>query len=173
MDTILSPFVQNRKCLFGTISNGIMILNEVGKMMSALCKNQAIMYSNLNVDEFIIMPNHIHGIIQIHNNDLYNIVEAGPCADLIVGTGPCGGPLSIPEIIRNFKSITTNKYIHGVKNLGWRSFEKSLWQRNYYEHVIRNENALNQIRQYIIDNPMNWDTDKENPFYSEKEKLIT
>jgi REP element-mobilizing transposase RayT len=59
--------------------------------------------------------------------------------------------------------MTTNEYIRGVKTLGWPPFPGRLWQRNYYEHVIRNENALNRIRQYIADNPAQWDDDDENP----------
>jgi len=59
--------------------------------------------------------------------------------------------------------MTTNEYINGVKKKGWKSFGKRFWQRNYYEHIIRNENELNQIHQYIIDNPLNWETDEENP----------
>ncbi len=59
--------------------------------------------------------------------------------------------------------MTTNEYIIGVKQHGWPSFPGKLWQRNYYEHIIRNEDELNRIRQYICDNPLNWETDEENP----------
>ena len=86
---------------------------------------------NTNVDEYIIMPNHIHMIIQI--------------------TGGHGGP-PLQKIIQCFKSATTNKYF--VYNKG------NLWQRNYYEHVIRNEKEYYLIKQYIKDNPLNWKKDK-------------
>ena len=69
----------------------------------------------------------------------------------------------IGHIVQWFKTMTTNEYINGVKKKGWKSFGKRFWQRNYYEHIIRNENELNQIHQYIIDNPLNWETDEENP----------
>jgi putative transposase len=62
-----------------------------------------------------------------------------------------------------FKTMTTNAYIHGVKTLGWTAFHDRLWQRSYFEHVIRNEESLNPIRQYIIDNPARWEFDRENP----------
>jgi len=67
------------------------------------------------------------------------------------------------NIVGAFKSITTNHYISGVKQHGWATFPGKLWQRNYYEHVIRNEDSLNHIRQYIVDNPARWAFDRENP----------
>jgi len=59
--------------------------------------------------------------------------------------------------------MTTNEYIRGVKTLGWTSFPGKLWQRDYYEHIIRDENSHSRIQEYIINNPLQWDTDKENP----------
>jgi REP element-mobilizing transposase RayT len=59
--------------------------------------------------------------------------------------------------------MTTNEYIRGVKTLGWPPFNGRLWQRNYYEHIIRDENSLNRIRRYIADNPARWTFDRENP----------
>jgi putative transposase len=69
----------------------------------------------------------------------------------------------LSEIIGAFKSLPTNAYIKGVRNDGWKPFEKTLWQRNYFEHIIRDEDELNRIRQYIIDNPVQWVLDNENP----------
>lgn len=62
-----------------------------------------------------------------------------------------------------FKSIATREYIHGVKKHGWPLFVKKLWQRNYFEHIVRHEGELNLIRKYIIDNPTRWSIDRENP----------
>ena len=59
--------------------------------------------------------------------------------------------------------MTTNEYMRGVKTQGWTPFRGQLWQRNYYEHVVRDEESLNQIRQYILDNPARWEFDRENP----------
>ncbi|MDZ4710772.1 MAG: transposase, partial [bacterium] len=73
-------------------------------------------------------------------------------------------PITLGDIIGAFKSITTNKYIEGVKIKIYPSFDRRLWQRNYFEHIIRNNESLNKIRTYIINNPENWDEDK---FYSE------
>jgi REP element-mobilizing transposase RayT len=72
-----------------------------------------------------------------------------------------GAPL--PAIVQWFKTMTTNEYIRGVKQLGWPVFAGRLWQRNYYEHIIRSEESLNRIRQYILDNPTQWVFDRENP----------
>ena len=67
------------------------------------------------------------------------------------------------DIVNWFKTMTTNQYIRGVKQNGWSPFPGKLWQRDYYEHIIRNEKELNHIRQYIAENPVNWRTDEENP----------
>ena len=72
-----------------------------------------------------------------------------------------GAPLQ--KILQWFKTMTTNEYIHGVKELGWLQFKGSLWQRSYYDHVIRDEPSLNRIREYIASNPLRWDLDRENP----------
>ena len=75
-----------------------------------------------------------------------------------------GSPLrTIWHIVQWFKTMATNNYIRGVKNNGWEPFEKRFWQRNYYEHIIRNEKELNQIREYIINNPTELESDAENP----------
>jgi len=70
---------------------------------------------------------------------------------------------SLGRIIQAFKSITTRDYAIGVRDRGWRSFAGKLWQRNYYEHVVRNERELNRIREYVVYNPLQWARDPENP----------
>jgi hypothetical protein len=72
-----------------------------------------------------------------------------------------GSPLH--RVIQWFKTMTTNEYIRGVKQNGWPSFPGKLWQRNYYEHIIRNENEMARIREYITNNPAQWALDRENP----------
>jgi len=69
--------------------------------------------------------------------------------------------------------MTTNEYIRGVKTASWPSFNGRLWQRNYFEHVIRNEQSLNRIRQYIVDNPARWGFDRENPAATNREPKDT
>ena len=75
--------------------------------------------------------------------------------------GHAGPPLQ--KIVQWFKTMTTNEYIHGVKEHGWPPFQGNLWQRSFYEHVIRDEESLNRIREYIRYNPQRWDLDRENP----------
>ena len=83
------------------------------------------------------------------------------CDEQILGEH-AGSPLH--TVIQWFKTMTTNEYIRGVKTLGWQPFDKKLWQRNYYEHIIRNDSSYQRIADYIINNPAKWETDK---FYEE------
>jgi REP element-mobilizing transposase RayT len=71
--------------------------------------------------------------------------------------------LSLPDVVHRFKSFTTTQYRYGVKDNVWIPFPGKLWQRNYYEHIIRNEDELNRVRRYIVENPAKWALDPENP----------
>lgn len=152
---------QERHCLFGEVVDTKMLLNDAGRMVQQWWLGLNRKFGTAKTDEFVIMPNHLHGIV---------VIPVG--ADRCVGPVPqnartahpgahAGAPL--PTIIQWFKTMTTNQYIRGVKTSAWLSFNRRLWQRNYYEHVIRNEESLNRIRQYIQDNPANWAHDRENP----------
>jgi REP element-mobilizing transposase RayT len=68
----------------------------------------------------------------------------------------------LPSIVRRFKSWTTNQYQKAINDKGWVPFRKRLWQRNYFEHIVRDDDDLNRIREYIRNNPENWETDPEN-----------
>ena len=72
-------------------------------------------------------------------------------------------PVALPAIVQWFKTMTTNEYLRGVKTSGWAPFQGQLWQRNYYEHVIRDESSWQRIREYILNNPAQWASDPENP----------
>jgi len=80
---------------------------------------------------------------------------------------------TLGDVIGAFKSRVTVEYIRGVKTFGWTPFDRRLWQRNYHEHIIRNEEALNRIRRYIVENPIRWAFDQENPFAVEIESEET
>ena len=146
---------QHRECLFGEIKAGIMHLNYAGLMATKWYQTLQNKFTNLQCDEFVCMPNHIHFIIQITENPT-------------VGAHPRVRPddeidhpkISIPTIVQWYKTMTTNEFIRGVKENGWQPFNGRLWQRNYWERVIRNETELNQIRDYIQTNPMRWEQDK-------------
>ncbi len=166
--------VKNRQCLFGEIVGAgagpcacpEMVLNDAGRMVQSVWNEIPKYYFGVDIDAFQIMPNHVHGIIVL--------VGAGPRA------GPDGGQprgqpqgqprgvapttgLSLPDVVHRFKTMTTKRYIDGVKQHGWPRFGGKLWQRNYYEHIIRNDTDLQRIREYIENNPTQWDLDKKNP----------
>jgi REP element-mobilizing transposase RayT len=162
---------QNRECLFGDVISGEMILNQRGEMVERTWRELAECYPGVEVDAFVVMPNHVHGIIVLVGANPLGVgpVGAGPraCPE---GPGPCPGrpqgvapTMSLPDVVHRFKSLTTTRYRTGVLQDGWQPFPGRLWQRNYYEHVIRDEEELNRIQQYIIDNPGRWEDDVENP----------
>ena len=137
--------------LFGQVVNGAMELNEVGKMVEEVWVGIPEHFADVELGEFVVMPNHIHGIISIAN------VEATHASPLPrISKGPAPG--SIGTIIGSFKSAATRRVRAFTNN-----HEKRLWQRNYYEHVIRNERDYQAVYNYILANPMNWEKDEENP----------
>jgi putative transposase len=158
--------LQDRKCLFGKIENGEMILNDAGKMIEKWYQELENKYGDIKCHEMVIMPNHFHCIIEnvgIVGVDLRvdpNDSDPNVTGEQNVGANRCVRPLHC--VIQWFKTMTTNEYIRGVKQFGWPSFNRKLWQRNYWEHIIRDENAYHRISEYIINNPKNWENDKLN-----------
>ena len=164
---------KNRECLLGEIQNEKMILNKYGKVIYEKWNNIIKHFHNTKLDEFVVMPNHIHGILFIiavnvgakhSNNDTIPrsqdiIQNASPLHTLPKGTIP--GSLS--AIMQNYISITTRK-INQIRKTPSEKF----WQRNYYEHIVRDEEELNKIREYIINNPQKWEEDRNNPENWEK-----
>lgn len=156
--------VQNRECLFGKIVNYEMKLNDAGKMIEGQWNALLERFSNFELDVYQTMPNHFHGIIVVgaafmaalDTNTSEN--KAGTRSEADTRPAPTLG-----DIVGAFKSITTHEYILGVDNKKWPRFYKRLWQRNYYEHIIRDEADLERIRDYIQSNPADWDEDEENP----------
>jgi REP element-mobilizing transposase RayT len=131
--------------VFGTVENGVMILNDCGKMVLQIWNDIPKYYENVNVDNFVVMPDHIHGIIKINAGaTLRGCPVATNCT------------VSLPNLIYHFKTATTNKYIDGVKTCNWQAFNKKLWQRNYHEHIIRSEAEYARIAEYIRNNPISW-----------------
>ena len=148
---------QNRQCLFGVLKDGEVILSVAGQMIFRWWTELNRRFPSVETAEFVVMPNHIHGIV---------VISVG--ADLCVGPGSNGGQCAhagapLARIVQWFKTMTTNEYIRGVKDKSLPPFSGRLWQRNYYEHVIRSEQSLSRIRQYVADNPARWDFDRENP----------
>jgi putative transposase len=125
-------------------------------MVQAVWEELSIYYPGVEGDGFVVMPNHIHGV--------FVLVGAGPRACPEKGQPQGVAPtLSLPDVVHRFKTLTTKRYADGVKQSGWSPFVGRLWQRNYYEHIVRDEESLGRIIQYILDNPARWEFDRENP----------
>ena len=152
----------NQEQLFGQVVDGEMVLNEYGEIVqgewfrSTKIRNEIELF----LDEFIVMPNHMHGIVWIVETDDW----AGRDGSVRKMVGAHGRaplhrpPRSLGSFIAGFKSAVT-RHINEMRSTpGAR-----VWQRNYYEHIIRNEKALNLIRQYIVQNPFRWLLDRYNP----------
>ena len=163
---------QDRECLFGEIADGEMALNEAGRMTEHWYLKLANKYPDMQCDAFVCMPNHLHFVVVNTGEPLADgerIVGADlrvrPVSGARRGIGESlgkgehtGSPL--PAVVQWFKTMTTNAYIRGVKHNGWTPFAGKLWQRNYWERVIRNEEELNLIREYIHNNPAQWESDR-------------
>ncbi len=156
--------VKDRVSIFGEIVNGKMNLNGYGKIVLEEWLKTEEIRENVIMDEFIIMPNHFHGIIFIEDSGRGDPVGSPIFSDnekrashrLAPTESKTLKPNSLGAILGQFKSISTKK----INKLNQIYFQ---WQRNYYEHIIRNEKALNNIRKYIIENPLKWQLDRENP----------
>jgi REP element-mobilizing transposase RayT len=162
--------VQDRLCLFGEITEEQMVLSDAGQMVQTVWDEITYYYSGVETDAFTIMPNHIHGIIvlagatprgcpsSVMSNDQFARTAHGRP----MGAAPMSA-LSLPDMVHRFKTMTSKRYLDGVKKHDWPMFPGKLWQRNYYERVIRNDEELMSIREYILTNPARWAMDKENP----------
>jgi putative transposase len=172
MAYFISICTQNRVDLFGDIVDGKMVLNHAGTMVQTVWNEIPIHYTGTEIDEFIVMPNHFHGIIVIVAVGATPRGCPDPCTTgaprpkngQAQGPAPTEntGTLSLGDIVHRIKTMTTKQYADGVKQLGWQSFPGKLWQRNYWEHIIRNEMELSRIREYIHDNSTQWESDRLN-----------
>jgi REP-associated tyrosine transposase len=143
---------KDRESIFGEIKEGDMELNALGRAVMDEWLRIATLRSGVELDAFVVMPNHIHGIVFL--NDKEGTARRAPTKEYF------GRPVSgsLPTIVRAFKSAATiriNK-LRGTAGV-------PVWQRNYYEHVIRNQEELDRIRTYIEANPAMWHMDEENP----------
>ncbi len=203
--------IQNGARLFGEVEDGTMVMSDAGKMVNTVWHELSTYYPGVTIDAFQIMPNHIHGIIVLHDAvgatprgcpdrmgsprgcpdrmatprgcpDRMGSPRGCPdrmgsprgCPDRVGSPRDCpdrmGSPrgcqtvglLSLPDVVHRFKTMTTKRYADGVKQQGWPRFAGRLWQRNYYEHIIRDEDDLNRIRRYIEENPAKWESDRYN-----------
>lgn len=157
--------VQDRKCLFGDIKNDKIELNEFGKISYHEWEKLSGRFTNIELDVFQIMPNHMHGIIVL--NDLVGATLAVAQNDnaIVPDNGATArvaptGPAAIGNIVGAYKSLAANECLKIFKSKYPGKTMGKLWQRNYYEHIIRDEQSYHRISEYIIDNPKNWKGDK-------------
>jgi putative transposase len=196
---------QGRACLFGEVMAGEMRMNDAGRMVQQVWDELALFYEGVQTDAFIVMPNHVHGIIILTGN-----VRATPrgaptprgCPNPQSGPGQARGPaptsgsgqaqgpaptaataptLGLPDVVHRFKTMTTKRYADGVRANQWTPFPGRLWQRNYYEHIIRDVGAnggatsrspLQRIREYILTNPLRWHLDRERDIGADPSDVI-
>jgi putative transposase len=158
-----------RKYRFGNVVNGEMILNEYGVIAYNEWVKLSERFFNFELDVFQIMPNHMHGIIVL-NGGAGNNVGAGltPAHNTIDGVvngsgvnpAPTNTNATIFDMVGAYKSLVSNECLKIYKSKN--ELMGKLWQRNYYENIIRNEQAYHTISNYIINNPANWGDDKFN-----------
>ncbi len=150
---------QGRACLFGQVVAGSMSLSNSGRLVTDAWQWLETQYPYVTLDEFVVMPNHLHGLIMIADE------TPGAGSDGMrrggsrtAPTPPAGKRKPLGRLIGAFKTVSTKRVnlAHGLSGI-------QLWQRNYFEHVVRSEESLDKIRQYIRDNPLRWEFDKENP----------
>jgi REP element-mobilizing transposase RayT len=143
---------QHRICLFGDISDGEIVPNDTGQIAKALWVGLSSRFSAVSLDSFVAMPNHIHGIIIVGAQ----FIAPSSAPPNRAREGAIYRAPTLGEIIRTYKAAST-RMIRQTANPDF------AWQRNYYEHVIRNEESLNRVREYILNNPARWTYDRENP----------
>ena len=147
-----------------------MRLNQSGRVVQTVWDELPDHYPGVECDAFIVMPNHVHGIIVLRDDGGgANDVGAGfkPARGVVAGPNPVRAGLkpapTLAEIIRGFKTFSARRINELRATPG-----VPVWQRNYYEHVVRGENELSRIREYIANNPLQWEMDRENPLRAEQ-----
>ena len=147
-----------KECLFGEVEKGQVILNEAGNMVKIWWSEIQNKYKNAELDGYIIMPNHFHGIVFIET-DFVGAIHELP---LLHGESrheyqKQRRKMLLPKFVGWFKMNSAKQInqIRGTPGI-------PVWQRNYYEHIIRKEDDLEKIRKYIADNPLKWDMDENN-----------
>jgi len=144
--------INERKSLLGQIVERTITPNQAADMVGNYWRKLSSKFSGVDPGLFVVMPNHFHGLIGIDRD----LPETG-----LTSTDQRRIVPSLPLIVQWFKTMTTNEYIKGVKLQGWQPFTRRFWQRNYYEHIVRDDEDLGRIMEYIENNPINWEDDAE------------
>lgn len=146
----------NRIEWFGEIIDKEMKLNRYGKAIDEWWRKLPTKFKNIKINEYVIMPNHFHGIITINSVETDPRVRLKPGGDAHMGA-------SLHQMIQWFKTMTTNEYIQNIKHKNWKPFSKHIWQSRYHDRIIRNEFEYSTKVEYILNNPAKWDEDRNNP----------
>ena len=131
--------VRDRRCMFGTVVNNAMSLNSWGRIVEDCWYDLRVHYPTVDLDAFVVMPNHVHGILALKPASAHQTAYA------------------LTEIVRAFKTFSA-RAINARRRM-----KQTLWQRGYFDRIIRNEKELMRIREYIDNNPVAWQYDRENP----------
>ena len=150
--TLVTP---GRECFFGDVVNDEMQLNDAGQIIAAAWEWLADQYPHVELDEWVVMPNHLHGIIIIVDDDGRGGSRSAQ-GDSRIAPTPKRKPLG--RLIGAFKTVSS-KRINELRDTPG----LPVWQRNYFEHIIRNERELDRVREYIANNPLKWALDSEHP----------
>jgi REP element-mobilizing transposase RayT len=147
-----------RVCLFGDVIEDKMRLNDTGKIVRDEWMRSAAIRREIVLDEFVVMPNHVHGIVMIRESvgaTGRSPLHGAPRSPLVRSGPP---PRSLGSFVGGFKSAVATHVsaLRGTRGV-------TIWQRNYYEHVIRDDSERERIREYIRQNPLRWAIDRENP----------
>ena len=136
--------IADRTYRLGTMSETNEVrLSDAGRMVQQEILNLPDRFNDVELDEFVVMPNHVHMIIGVRPSEYSS------------------DPVSLASVVGAFKSRTTNRYIRGVKMGLLPAFDRHFWQTDYYETIMRNEQWVEQRREYIVNNPANWREDPE------------
>ena len=155
-----------RQCWFGDIRDGQMHLNQIGKIVAQEWLRSSQIRQEIELDEWVIMPNHLHGIVIITDTNTHTVGAHGRAplhANVSNHSPPYRQPRSLSSFVAGFKSAATKRI-----NIIRQAAGIPIWQRNYHEKVVRDEASLHPIRQYILNNPQSWADDTENPQHHPK-----
>jgi putative transposase len=140
--------------LFGKVENGAVELNKAGLMVSTKFAAIPTFYPGVEIDQFVVMPNHLHGLIILHNENITRKDYDGPTKEYDKIN------MGLPHYIQRFKSLTTRLYIGGVREGHYPPFRDKIWQKSYHDRIVRNEREYLAMAEYIQTNPLRWELDK-------------
>ncbi len=148
---------KSREEWFGKIETGTMHLNEFGKIAGDFWFEIPSHFKEVSIDQFSVMPNHLHGILIIEEEMVGNAYMRSYQGNAFMQSLQDRTKMLLPKIVQQYKASATRKinFLQNGFHFGW--------QKSYYDHVIRSEKSLEKIREYIQNNPLKWDLDRENP----------